>query len=97
MPDFNAVRLWLSGAKSKNSPPIIRCVLFGSILKSKSPNDVDLLIVSTEWQIRGLCSKLRSEFRAEFGLPLHIQPFHLSQSHDIHAFIVDAGTISEVL
>ena len=71
--------------------------MFGSILKDASPNDVDVMVVSTEWDIRELCRELKSEFHLRFGQPLHLQLFHVSQSADIEAFIKRAKLIDEAL
>jgi hypothetical protein len=95
MLDTAAVMAWLGEAKDMHSPLLSRCILFGSMLNNSFPNDVDIIIVSAEWDIRCLCRRLKSEFCAKFGLPLHIQLFHVSQSHDIQSFISRAGGIAE--
>lgn len=59
--------------------------------------DVDVLIVSTEWNIRSILSELKADFYERFGLPLHIQPFHISQLIDIESFIERAALVEEVL
>lgn len=95
MPRIDAIRSWLREAVERPSSPFSSWILFGSILKDISPNDVDVMIVSTKWEIRDLCRELKSEFYHRFGLPLHLQLFHVSQSADIEAFIERAKAIEE--
>lgn len=97
MPNIEDVRLWLRTNIERCSPPFSSCILFGSILRDGFPNDVDVMIVSTEWQVRDLCRELKSEFQVKFGLPLHVQLFHISQATDIEAFIKRANLIDEAL
>lgn len=95
MPRREGIRSWLRGAFGRRSPPLSRWILFGSILRDANPNDVDVIIVSLEWDIRELCHELKSEFLQRFELPLHLQLFHVSQTADIEAFIRRAKFIDE--
>jgi hypothetical protein len=94
---IDEIRSWLGVTIGRYSPPFSNYILFGSILTDAAPHDVDVIIVSEEWQVRGLCRNLKSEFRDKFGLPLHLQLFHISQTADIEAFIKRARLINEAL
>ena len=56
-------------------------------MESSTPNDIDVVIIASEWNVRDIFSRLRMEFGAEFQLPLHIQPFHTSQISEITDFL----------
>lgn len=83
MVDKKIIVGWL---KDNISPPLSRCFVFGSALERSTPNDVDVVIIALEWNVRDILSRLRMDFRAKFQLPLHIQPFHISQVTEIKIF-----------
>lgn len=83
MPDIRSIRDWLKGAKEQYSSCVRKCILFGSFLRSDVANDVDVIIIATEWDIRDVIKELKSSFRTRFGLPLHVQLFHVSQKSGI--------------
>jgi hypothetical protein len=97
MPRIDAMSSWFREAMGRHSSPVSRILLFGSILTAESPNDVDAILISGEWDIRDSCRELKSDFLRKFGLPLHLQIFHASQSTDIESFINRAKTVEEVL
>ncbi len=97
MPRIDAIRSWLRESIALRSPPFANWILFGSSLKNSFSNDVDVMLVSAEWDVREICCQLKSEFRQRFGLPLHLQLFHISQSADIKAFIERAKLIDEAI
>ena len=97
MPDLLKIRSWLEDATSRHSSPFAKCILFGSILTSSESADVDVVLVSNDWNIKGHLREMRLSFIAEFGLPLHIQTFHSSQIEKIDEFLNRAKIVEHVL
>ena len=62
----------------ENSVPTKQRGIFGSSLYLKKPQDVDILLIldATSIEARKLCAmhltKLKRDFRARFGIPLHV-------------------------
>ncbi|MGJ3648525.1 hypothetical protein ACLB0R_08635 [Sphingomonas sp. GlSt437] len=97
MYNLASMRSWLEDAATSHSPPLAQCVLFGSILNSSQPADVDVVLVSNEWYIQNILTEMRLNFVAEFRLPLHLQLFHISQVEAINKFLNRAGKIEILL
>lgn len=100
MPDLEleAVGNWLSGAASDLSPVVAELHLFGSLLeRDSSPSDVDVIIVFRDWNVRGHCAVMRERFRRFFGLPLHIQMFHISQRLQLAEFVKRAEQTRRIM
>lgn len=96
-PELAELLPWLREAVVQHFPPISKGLLFGSILTSGSPNDIDLILISDEWDIRAALTNLRYSFRRRFGLNLHIQSFHVSQTVEIESFLQRASPTMEVI
>lgn len=96
MHDLVSIKHWLQSQKESNRHLIDKCLLFGSILKRCDINDVDVIIVFNEWYVREFIAGLKSNFYRCFGLRLHIQLFHISQSKYINSFVSSASATEEV-
>lgn len=65
-----------------------RVYIFGSALKdANAANDLDTIIVFNEILVRDTCVRLRRSFSELFGIPLHIQIFHLSEKQELNEFL----------
>jgi hypothetical protein len=96
MPDLPSVRSWLRASKELLNPPLFRYLIFGSILGADTANDVDIVIVASEWDIRIVLKALKLGFRQRFDVPLHTQIFHVSQNAYIEDFIRRAKPVEEL-
>jgi len=91
------VEIWLRNYFGSHSLPVVKCLMFGSILHSENPNDIDIIIVFNEWDIRDFMSQIKKSFKIKFKFTLNVQIFHISQDEIINLFLKRAAPTREIL
>lgn len=91
------IRHWIRNFCASNSPPLIKCYIFGSLVTETNFNDVDLILIFNKWEVREILRTARSDFNQKFQLKLHVQIFHCTQEQHIRQFIERAKFVQEVL
>jgi len=65
--------------------------IFGSVMYSAVPKDVDLIVISRQKKLRSSLSRFRRRFQIVHRLRLHIQIFHVNQVPTIGRFFRRCG------
>jgi predicted nucleotidyltransferase len=75
----------LNCARSKN---VCFVCIYGSFARGTSKfNDVDVVLIFNEWNVRLWAARAEGSFERRFHRPLHIQKFHRSQKRSIQTFM----------
>lgn len=73
------------------------CWLIGSVLDSdRNFDDVDLLLVLNDWNVRRWLTRKKITFHLVFGRRLDVQVFHKTQNQEIRQFLRWAKRFSKV-
>lgn len=91
------IKHWLREACRRGAIVPVKCLIFGSVLRQNDPSDVDVVFVFQENEVRGFLTKIKFDFKRKFGVPIHVQIFHSTQTKEIIAFIKFAQFVEDVL